>query len=115
MHGASDEAISLQPTQSEGQHALRDTADCAADLVEPHGTVLTTQQLDDQHRPLVPYAGERLANELALAGVVLGGGVILSRHRGGLIYMPRFQISAFLRTAPIVTILALVTKSNQAT
>jgi len=105
VYGASDETISLQPAQSEGQHALRDTADRAADLVEPHGAVLTAQQLHDQHRPLIAYARECLAYELALARVVLDG----------LIYVPGFQISAFLRTAPIVTILALVTNSNQAT
>ena len=114
MYGASDETISLQPAQSEGQHALRDTADRAADLVEPHGAVLTAQQLHDQHRPLIAYARECLAYELALARVVLDG-LILSRRRDGLIYVPGFQISAFLRTAPIVTILALVTNSNQAT
>ena len=36
-------------------------------------------------------------------------------HQGGLIFVTGFQISAFLRVSPVVTILAPVTKRNQAT
>jgi hypothetical protein len=39
----------------------------------------------------------------------------LCTHPGGLIFVTRFQISAFLRAHPVVTILAPVTNRNQAT
>ena len=135
-----------------------------ANLVEPHRPAPLAQQLHHQHSPLVPDAGQRLADHGALTHVpvqrviftplafskairspdatsgfdaarLLDGTLRLAApsrfdvsprfdvvshletaprlHR--LINVTGFQISAFLRVPPVVTILALVTKRNQAT
>ncbi len=111
MHSADDQAISLQASQSQSQHALGDAPDRTADLVESRRASPRAQQLNDQHGPFVAYARECFAHQPAFAGIV----VDLIDLLCGLIFHTGYLISAFLRTVPIVTILALVTKRNQAT
>ena len=104
-----------------------------ANLVEPHRPAPLAQQLHNQYGPLIPDAGQRLADHGALTRVVDPLAIFEMRcifeshacletvcrldavrlHR--LINVTGFQISAFLRVPPVVTILALVTKRNQAT
>lgn len=111
VHGADDQAIPLQTSQSQSQHALRDAPDRTADLVEPRGASASAQQLDDQYGPLVANARERFAHQPAFTGIVVDLVDLLCR----LIFHTGYPISAFLRIFPLVTILALVTKRNQAT
>src|SRR6185437_16183456 len=108
VHGAGHEAIALQTPQGQSQHALGDTFDVAADLIEPHRTARTAQLLYDQHRPLIPYTRQCLTDQAAF-------GLRLRLARVGLVFVTRFQISAFLQVSATVTIVALVTIRNQAT
>jgi hypothetical protein len=169
MNRARHEPIALQPAQSQCQHALRDALYRPTNLIEPHRPAPRAQQLNDQHSPLVAYAGQRLADHSAsgviseltfpdepaslevlvrvcvasriLAKLLIHAAGRTSREvplrmrgsvrgairlyqpyrlngapqRGGLIFVTRFQLSAFLRAHPVVTILAPVTNGNQAT
>src|SRR5713101_6027363 len=61
---AGHEPVALEPPERQGQHPLRDAAERAAQLVEPHRPL--PQGGDDQHRPLVADAGEYLADRAAI-------------------------------------------------
>ena len=81
VDSACDQAVSLKLAQGERQHALRDIANGAANLVEAHGA--TGEQFDDQYRPLVADAREGLTDSPAF---------LL-----GLLFVTGCQKSAFLR------------------
>src|SRR6266852_3684028 len=64
--GAGHEAVALQAPDRQGQHPLRDAAERAAQLVEPHRPL--PQGGDDQHRPFVADPREHLADRAAILG-----------------------------------------------
>jgi hypothetical protein len=65
-----DQAVTLEATQSQRQHALRDAMNRPANFVEPHRAAPLAQQLHNQHGPFVADAGQRLADHGALNHVL---------------------------------------------
>src|ERR1700689_1416700 len=93
---AGDQPVAFQPAQGEGEHALRNAADGATQLIEAHGA--WAEPRDDEDRPLVADPGQHVAD-----GAAVGGQMRVSWFHG----------CAFLQEPRIVTYLALVTNSTR--
>src|SRR3984957_18685096 len=95
-HGARGQAVALEPTQGQRQHALGNAADRAPQLIEAHRT--GTEPRHHQDRPLVADPGQHVTD-----GAAVGGQSIV----------PRFHRCALLCAFPIVTYVAPVTYHNR--
>src|SRR5579862_5124861 len=95
-HRARHQTVALEPAQRQGQHALRDAADRAPQLVEAQRAV--AKPADHQNRPFVADPGQDVADGAAIGGQIL---------------VPRFHRCALLCLFLVVTYLALVTHSHR--
>src|SRR5215212_9661394 len=69
-NSAGNQTVALQAAQRQGQHALRNAAERAANLIEPFPT--TPQFAYYQHRPFVTHTREHLAHRPTVLGHVQG-------------------------------------------
>src|SRR5436190_19875272 len=68
-HGAGNEAVALQATQSQGQHPLRDAADRTAQFVKSQRTAAEPRH--HQNRPFVADPRQHVADRAAVRGQML--------------------------------------------
>jgi hypothetical protein len=95
-HRARHETIALQAAKRKGEHALRDAADHAFDLIEPLRSM--PEQHHDQHRPFVRHPSE----DGVESATVMTVGV---REFNGHMHVPTRQRCAFLRALSRVSTL----------
>src|SRR5580704_8147887 len=100
IKGSRHQTVSLQSSQREGEHSLRDAADHPFDLVEAPGSI--AEQHDDQHAPFVSDAGEDRADGAAIVTCAIG-------KTDGHLSVLRYKACAFLRSLATVTNLVQVT------
>jgi len=95
-HRASHETVALQAAKRKGEHALRDAADQAFDLIEPLRSM--PEQHHDQHGPFVRHPSE----DGVESATVMTVGV---REFNGHLHVPTSQWCAFLRALSQVSTL----------
>src|SRR5262249_46699380 len=106
---AAQQAVALQPTQGQREHALADALDLPAELGEALGAA--AEQLDHQQRPLVAQPVEHLTDLAGLALLDLGRPAPGSAVLASLDVTGYRRCAAFHRSPPCLKI-GPVTRGN---